>query len=573
VSVLGEYGALLTVAVAAVLFLSALIVIRRGADASTNPRPARVLGVVFSLLAGIILAVLALVDPPDRWLWVLALAPGAFVVHHAIHLAVFKNRRFFDTPGTAEYAPESVKLIPLMKAAEAQERRYYSTPSLMLRFAVPAIVLTIACLTVGRITSTVPEDWIASLDRRFLMGTQFGALGAYIYIVLFLGGRASRGDLTPGSVVWSIVTILVGPLLAGSLQVLAIDASSDAWTAYLLPFAAGFSLRFIVAFVEVTIRRVFGGTAEVTAPRLALMSLRGVSREIEERFAEEGITDVAMLARANPHRLRRNMALDKRQITSWIDEAILTVSLPAAWQALVLDGIGGASQLVWYLDGVGVTTDIPDRIKALATRNKLDEQMLFEVIQRLARDSQVLLVQALYELDDQEAAEDGWQFRNFRAEAAEQPEADTGVDERAPLVAPMTNRAVFDVPNADPATSDLEVLRVRRYGDTHGLFISHTWRRSRRQGQKADVMIRVVQHRHGPLTEGRVKRVEYQLGPKFSVTPIEKSDARDGFALAVSTHGPVLCVARVAFTDNTAPIILERYVDFAFDEEPAPNAA
>jgi hypothetical protein len=54
----------------------------------------------------------------------------------------------------------------------------------------------------------------------------------------------------------------------------------------------------------------------------------------EERLIEEGVTDVANLANANPYRLRRNTRFDKRQFISWIDEALLMTYLPNAWLAL-----------------------------------------------------------------------------------------------------------------------------------------------------------------------------------------------------------------------------------------------
>lgn len=77
------------------------------------------------------------------------------------------------------------------------------------------------------------------------------------------------------------------------------------------------------------------------------------------------------------------------------------------------------------------------------------------------------------------------------------------------------------------------------------------------------------QHGKGPLSEGRVDKVEYQLGDKFFRGPRSKTTPSDSFRLEVSAYGPMLCLARVHIKDESAPVILERYINF----EEAPNKA
>ncbi len=124
----------------------------------------------------------------------------------------------------------------------------------------------------------------------------------------------------------------------------------------------------------------------------------------------------------------------------------------------------------------------------------------------------------------------------------------------------------------DIAISDgtnLENRRIKSYEDNKGLFLVHTWRPSSTPGQVADIVIWLQQHGKGPLTEGRVRSVEYQLGDKFFKGPKLKTDLSDSFRLEVSAYGPMLCIARVHIRDESSPIILERYVNF----EEAPNKA
>ena len=115
--------------------------------------------------------------------------------------------------------------------------------------------------------------------------------------------------------------------------------------------------------------------------------------------------------------------------------------------------------------------------------------------------------------------------------------------------------------------ANLEVRRIKSYEDNKGLFLVHTWRPSSTPGQIADIVIWLQQHGKGPLTEGKVKSVEYQLGDKFFKRPKLKTDLSGSFRLEVSAYGPMQCIARVHMKDEPKPIILERYVNF----EEAPN--
>lgn len=107
-----------------------------------------------------------------------------------------------------------------------------------------------------------------------------------------------------------------------------------------------------------------------------------------------------------------------------------------------------------------------------------------------------------------------------------------------------------------------EKARVQRYEQNHGLFLIHRWQPSTIPGQVADVQIELTQHGEGPLTSGTVRNVRYHLGPKFATRAIVKRNARQRFRVNLSAYGPFLCTAVVNFTDGSAPVELERYIDF-----------
>jgi prokaryotic YEATS domain len=112
--------------------------------------------------------------------------------------------------------------------------------------------------------------------------------------------------------------------------------------------------------------------------------------------------------------------------------------------------------------------------------------------------------------------------------------------------------------------SSLEELRVKRYEQNRGLFLSHVWRRLTTREKFADIEIFVREHPGPsmPLTEGRVEFVEYQLGPKFSKGMIRQLDPADGFRLDVRAYAPMLCIAQVKLRDPEEVLRLYRYIDF-----------
>src|SRR5262249_12635997 len=145
-----------------------------------------------------------------------------------------------------------------------------------------------------------------------------------------------------------------------------------------------------------TVQRFWAGGTLPTRKVIPLQMIRGITPQVEDRLLEEGITDVYMLAAANPVRLSRNTPFDERQIVAWIDDSMLRSTLPEAADALQKDGVTGAVDLAYYWEMAGGAPDL-EAIKALAERTKLDEGTLADVCRRLDEDSQVQTVWALYQ--------------------------------------------------------------------------------------------------------------------------------------------------------------------------------
>jgi prokaryotic YEATS domain len=121
------------------------------------------------------------------------------------------------------------------------------------------------------------------------------------------------------------------------------------------------------------------------------------------------------------------------------------------------------------------------------------------------------------------------------------------------------------------AVADLKSERDRIYEKNQNLFLTHIWRPSQREMQKADISIRLEEHpkRHGPLkdvkplSQGLVEKVEYNLGTSwFGGKSVVKTNAKDDFRLDISAYGSALCLAHVYLRDGRI-LTLERYLDFA----------
>jgi hypothetical protein len=178
--------------------------------------------------------------------------------------------------------------------------------------------------------------------------------------------------------------------------------------------------------------------------------------------------------------------------------------------------------------------------------------------------SGVFLMQTVFrkELqDDQYYAE--WLKRQGKTFKDFAPENVNSISEPSTKTSSITTSAKNNL----LVTDDLEVKRKRIYQENKCIFLVHSWRPSLTTHQVADIVIWLHEHFPGPLSKGEVEKVEYQLGPKFFKHPKVKSNAHESFRLEISAYGPVLCLARVYFKGEEAPITLERYINF----EEAPN--
>jgi hypothetical protein len=377
------------------------------------------------MVIAILLLIVMRSDVADRWSWMLGLVPTLLVAYQAFYLWLSQPTQVQDAPTV-----NAVNLEPAKQRALRSVYDQFAVRALFFRYGFPAALLCIIGIVILNVmirpgtflslyTLFVSSPLIVRIaDRnveRIVLGVRLGAIGAYVYVLLQLGRRTFRHDVTGASAMWCLVTLVLGPLLAGTVALLwHIDAPnaqvSNWWPGGVVLFFTGYAPRRVILAIEQAAVQLLnlGGSGVVPTRLIPLTQIRGISSQIEERLSEEGIDDANALAAAEPIRLFRNTSFDFRQILTWIDEAILIVTLPRGWQGLEEEGITGAIDLASYPYGyeaplaelapiAAVTKEQQAKaLEELAKKANLSTENLLATIQRFREDQQVLYIWALY---------------------------------------------------------------------------------------------------------------------------------------------------------------------------------
>jgi Ca2+/Na+ antiporter len=406
-----NYRVVVVILFIVIALLAILLIVPKLKDHRAN----LVLGIVIIAL----LLMVMVTTVPTRWQWVVGLLPTLMVGYQLFFLWLYHPKeidRRDDINSNRMGQPPQVNEQSYKRAQDTIDS-HFSLRTLFTRYGLPAVLLGITGIVIsdilvepGRFFSVMQFTEDQNVKNMLLRGVRLGAVGAYVYILLELGRRTFRHDITGAIAMWCWVTLVLGPVLAATVAFLwRIEETAGTtgwWGSGVVLFFTGFAPRRVIAAVEQAAAQLLNvGTPTIVDSRLIPLSkIRGISLQIEERLGEEGIVDVNSLAAAEPVRLVRNTSFDMTQILTWIDEAILIVTLPRSWEGLEEEGITGAIDLAWYYDQVidpktGLARDpLPDQIVKLATEKaKLaNPANLVSTIQRLSEDTQVQYIWALY---------------------------------------------------------------------------------------------------------------------------------------------------------------------------------
>lgn len=337
-------------------------------------------------------------DFRELWLPMVALVPAFLIYQHGLWCRTqelkFKAVSSDNKANRRGYDPRVI-----VETANKESERQYSLPTIAVDYFLPALLAAGAAGVVGFALSYIRNNRGSLGDvpeEQIYAGIVFGAIGAYMYVVINLGQRAFVRDITPGVAVWSAVHLFLGPILGGLVAAIwqpMVEPSG--YTHQVLYFFAGLAPREVVGIIQNAVRRSLTGAQAQQSPGkiIPLQNVRGITQAVADRLLEEGITDGYLLAMANPIRLFYKTPYDLPQILAWMDECLLLATLPDYADGLRKAGITGAIALVglWH----GKCAAIPPAVETLAQKIGLDKGLLAEVIIQLAKNGQENRIWAL----------------------------------------------------------------------------------------------------------------------------------------------------------------------------------
>jgi hypothetical protein len=145
-------------------------------------------------------------------------------------------------------------------------------------------------------------------------------IGAYLWSHYEMLRRSSTVDLTPNLLMSLWLRLLLAGVL-GYAASLAFQSPVD----MLIALAVGvLPIAHMNDFVSTALRKRLGVDVG-QRPRSDLTALQGITPEVVERLAEDGICTVQHLALANPVRLLQRTYFEWTVILDWVDQAILYV--------------------------------------------------------------------------------------------------------------------------------------------------------------------------------------------------------------------------------------------------------
>jgi len=359
----------------------------------------------------------------NRWGWALALVPALLIARHAIYLHLERRRVVFqrverehgECAQTMEEQEERRRFKWILMRARAAADRDFAPDALAIRLGLPALLAVLLGVAAFEFLS---RDSLSKLTEPTLRGARYALTGAYVYVLLYLGQRAMRRDITSGSAMWAVVTLALGPVMGAVVALIWTwnggepPKGEGSWGPGAFYFVAGMSPRYVASLIDEAVRRLWSQRTVSDPQRrlVPLSKLRGIDADAEDRLGEEGITSALGMAMADPLKLLRNTNFDKRLILAWIDEALLFTAFNEEKVAKLEEaGISGAIDLAWCDSKMR-----SDRTAATAMLQKLaaatgisDVELLNAIAKRFNEDAQVQIVWALYQRDDEDGSDEG----------------------------------------------------------------------------------------------------------------------------------------------------------------------
>src|SRR5262245_43703624 len=183
---------------------------------------------VLMMVIAALLLMISIVDYNHRWQWIVGLLPTLLVAYQAFFLWLYH-------PKKVENEFEGDRTLTdqehYRKRAQDTITSHYGLKTLFVRYGLPAVLLGLIGIILVDILIESDKYFslMAAIDDQIitrnnvsmiLRGLRLGAVGAYVYVLLELGRRTFRHDVTGASAMWCFVTLVLGPVLAATVAVL-----------------------------------------------------------------------------------------------------------------------------------------------------------------------------------------------------------------------------------------------------------------------------------------------------------------------------------------------------------------
>src|SRR6516165_8585583 len=179
----------------------------------------------------------------------LGLVPAAIITLHLIYLIQYRSELIYKGVSSRKVRPNLQAAWEIVQKKQAAES---GSALLVWRYGIPGVLLAITPFA-GYLFLLNLGDTVGPVGDAI----KYGAAGAYIYVLLTLGQRLFRRDISSAAVMWADVTLVLGPLLAGVLACLwRPGENTSVWTSGSIYFLAGLAPRTVASMVEEAFRRL-----------------------------------------------------------------------------------------------------------------------------------------------------------------------------------------------------------------------------------------------------------------------------------------------------------------------------
>lgn len=274
--------------------------------------------------------------------------------------------------------------------------RSYAAP-ILIGFLF-AVVASVICFTKAGLDLAMPQE-IRGLILKTPPTALAGIAGGYVWGLYDALARYRTQQLEPQSLHQFWFRLLLAAILAPLLLSPVFESYAELAAAFAL---GAFPAATLVDFVTTqAAKRLNIAAAQVPGEAPTLHKLQGMTREMIELLAEEGVNSVQHLAYADPVELLLDTNLEWIRVLDVMDQACLFVYVGDHLEKLRPIGIRGVIEVIEMsadLDSGDANKEklAQEMVRLMAEKISQPESGILNLLHRLSADPQVAFIRALW---------------------------------------------------------------------------------------------------------------------------------------------------------------------------------